>query len=58
MKKKNHTFYIGKSPFSSPWNKNFRWKQQNSLIGGDEDFKNVYMLKNYTLGVLVDLNFL
>jgi len=39
--KKNHAFFFGKFPFSPPGEKNFRWEQQNSLIGDNEDFKNV-----------------
>jgi len=34
MDKKNHTFFFRESPFSHPWDKNFHWEQQNSLIGG------------------------
>jgi len=42
MDKKNHTFFIGGIPsFQPPWDKISRWKQQNSLIGGNEDSKNV-----------------
>jgi len=33
MDKKNHTFFFGESPFSPPWDRKFRWEQQNSLIG-------------------------
>jgi len=41
MDKKNPTFFFRESPFSPPWGKNFCWEQQNSLIGGYGDSKNV-----------------
>jgi len=33
--------FFGESPFSHPWDKNIRWEQRNSLIGGYGDSKNV-----------------
>jgi len=46
--------FFGESPFYPPLDKNLRWEQQNSLIGGYEDSKNVG--KKYNLGVFVDLH--
>jgi len=37
MDKKNHIFFFRESP----WDKHFCWEQQNSLIGGYGDSKNV-----------------
>jgi len=41
MDKKTHNLFFGESPFSPSWDINFRWKQQNSLIGGYKDPKKV-----------------